>query len=420
LFAKDENMDTKVLGLHWHPLGDFLSCELRIEHSIVFTKRGVLSLIARFFDPLGLFAPCIFLAKHIMQRTWVASCTRDGPLPPDIHTEWAQFVAELPELSSVHVPRFCNTPPVTACLLFGFCDASLKAYAAVAYLNVLDAERESSVFLVGTKTKLAPIKSPQLSRRMSRVKATLGERVTIVNTFAWTDSMVVLSWLTAPNEVFKQYVSNRVHLIQMTLPGCHWRYVPSSSNPAYCASRGLMLSELLRHELYWLGPRLIYDVPDEWGNDVDRIPRSELPEVQIVSSAPRVDEATLEWFDRFLGYDRMLRVVSSMYRSIIACRGQRPDSSVLVFLRKSELDNATRKLAIASQQVHFATLLHELSTGNHVSFTPIARLAPFIDPDRLIRVGDRLRQCFSTWEPWLYDRGALKYLFYLKYFRLFS
>lgn len=117
--------------------------------SPTFNKRSILSLTARFFDPLGLFALAIFLAKHIMQRTstWQAACDWDDPLPCDICTDWAQFVIELPQLATIHVPRFCNTTPSTTCCLYGFYDASLRGYAAVVYFRVLDAPRDSSLFL---------------------------------------------------------------------------------------------------------------------------------------------------------------------------------------------------------------------------------------------------------------------------------
>jgi len=83
-FSGDEGGDTKVLGLSWHTGGDYFGCEAHLESSTVFTKRGILSLIARFFDPLGLFAPSIFLAKHIMQHTWQSNCTWDQRLPTKI------------------------------------------------------------------------------------------------------------------------------------------------------------------------------------------------------------------------------------------------------------------------------------------------------------------------------------------------
>lgn len=158
-------------------------------------KRSILSLTTQFFNPLGFFPLAIFSTKHIMQRTWKSMCEWDGSLPRDIRIDWAQFVSELPQLSAVHVPRFCNTDLGTTCFLYGFCDASLRGYVAVVYLHVIGAPRDSAVFLIGTKTKLAPIKAltvPRLElnaallliRRMNRVKMALGDRVTIVDTFA--------------------------------------------------------------------------------------------------------------------------------------------------------------------------------------------------------------------------------------------
>lgn len=108
-FSDNETLGTKVLGLQWDPADDKLSCELRLDTSAVYTKRGILSLTNRFIDPLRLFAPTIFLAKHIMQRTWQAACSWDDPLPPEIHQDWSRLVSELPTLSSVRIPRYLNT-----------------------------------------------------------------------------------------------------------------------------------------------------------------------------------------------------------------------------------------------------------------------------------------------------------------------
>ncbi|XP_025191316.1 uncharacterized protein LOC112591650 [Melanaphis sacchari] len=399
-FADDDSIGTKVLGIHWHPNDDYFSCELRLEGSPTFTKRGILSLTAQFFDPLGFFAPAIFLAKYIMQRTWQTACEWDGPLPCDIRTDWAQFVSQLPQLSTIRIPRFCNTPPGTPCFLYGFCDASLRGYAAVVYLRVINAPRDSSVFLVGTKTKLAPIKPltvPRLElnaallliRWLNRVKVALGDRVNIVDTFAWTDSLVVLSWLTIPHETFKQYVSNRVHQIQTVLPNCHWRYVPSIDNPADCASRGLTPSELPQFMLYWLGPRFIKDLPNEWGRDRDRLPCSDLPEVRSITLLVQSKDPLSEWFTRFSSYDNMIRVVAWMRRFLLKSR--RRSDEVTRVLTRDELEDALRTIVLSSQRSSFAELRGELLKHTCVSSKPIARLCPFIDDQGVIRVGGRLK-----------------------------
>jgi len=254
------------------------------------------------------------------------ACEWDSPLPHDIHADWAQFVSELPQLSTVRVPRFCHTIPGATCFLYGFCDASLRGYAAV--VTRTPRTTRSSVFLIGTKTKLAPIKSltvPRLelnaalllTRWMNRVKTALGDRVIVADTFAWTDSLVVLSWLIVPHETFKQYVSNRVHqILQSVLPSCHWRHVPSLDNPADCASRGLMPSELPQFSLYCFGPRFIRDHPNEWGRDKERLPYSDLPEVRPINLLVHSENPPSEWFTRFSSYDNMVRVVARVQRFI--------------------------------------------------------------------------------------------------------
>ncbi|KAF0709228.1 Integrase catalytic domain-containing protein, partial [Aphis craccivora] len=405
-FANDDSVGTKVLGLHWHPNDDYFSCELSLDSTITYTKRGILSLTARFFDPLGLFAPTIFLAKHIMQRTWQATCTWDGPLPKNIQTDWAQFVSELPLISSVRVPRFCNTAPGSACLLLGFCDASLRGYAAVVYLRILDAPRESSVFLIGTKTKLAPLKAltvPRLelnaalllARWMNRIRLVLGDRVTIVDTFAWTDSLVVLSWLTVPHETFRQYVSNRVHQIQSILPVCSWQHVSTHANPADCASRGLMPSQLSGHTLYWHGPDFIRDDPTTWQKELSIIPVIELPEIRPTCLITQ--DHNVEWYSGFSSHNRLVRVTARLYRFIRRCH-KAHKRSYPPYLQSVELDEANHSLVLASQRCHFSDLIHELSTGKRVSSKSLNKLHPFLDATGAIRVGGRLRNSALSYD----------------------
>ncbi|CAI6349887.1 unnamed protein product [Macrosiphum euphorbiae] len=417
-FAGDEGGDTKVLGLSWHTGGDYFGCEAHLDSATVFTKRGILSLTARFFDPLGLFAPTIFLAKHIMQRTWQSNCTWDQRLPTEIHSDWSRFVDELPALASVHVPRYFNTTARAPCSLYGFCDASQRGYAAVVFLRIHDAPRATSVMLVGSKTKLAPLKplsiprlelnaAVLLSRWMSRISLLLNTHIDIVDMWAWTDSSIVLSWLTVPHDTFKQYVSNRVHQVRTLLPSCQWRHVSSELNPADCASRGLMPSELPHHQLYWQGPAFLRDPPQEWGSDIARLPVAELPEVRSVSPAVCLAAPTVEWFTRFSSYDALIRVVARVRRFIDICR-RRPvvRSNALT---RAELDGATRAVIAASQRVTFPTLVSDLQNLHRLASKPLARLCPFVDSEGIIRVGGRLRHSelpYDCRHPILLAKGS--------------
>lgn len=211
----------------------------------------MLSLIARIFYPLGLLAPVIFQAKHMMQSVWKANIAWDEELPTDILEPWTRFVMDLHELQWVRIPRFIHTRRGLQCVLCGFCDASELGYAAVVYIKLVDSRERPAVSLLGAKTKLAPLKASTiprmelcaavlLARWMARLKNILEGIIQIIDILAWSDSTTVLSWLKTPHESFKVFVSNRIHQIHTALPECHWNYVASAENPAKCASRGLL------------------------------------------------------------------------------------------------------------------------------------------------------------------------------------
>jgi len=120
-----------------------------------------------------------------------------------------------------------------------------------------------------------------------------------------------------------------------------------------------------------------------------------------VSCAAVVDDGVEEWFVRFSNFDRMLSVVTYMRRFVQAfqqrvalrrsgvSRPSLPLSSDRIFTKKIEFGRyyRARALAAESQRVHFSELLRKLVAGSRISSKPVARLAPFIDSDGVIRVG---------------------------------
>jgi hypothetical protein len=63
---------------------------------------------------------------------------------------------------------------------------------------------------------------------------------------------------------WKEFVGNRVSLIQETLPEAHWKFIAGKQNPADCASRGLSASQLIHHLLWWTGPAWLSQPPEFW------------------------------------------------------------------------------------------------------------------------------------------------------------
>jgi len=167
---------------------------------------------------------------------------------------------ELPSLSIISIPRFCQTTLIVSCQLCGFCDASTKGYAAVVYLRVMSVSSDVKIFLLGAKTKLAPIKPlsvPRLelcgalllARWLNRIHDVLGSRLSIDGVYAWSDSTVALAWIVNTQLEFKIFVSNRVHQIRQLLPHCNWNHIRTIDNPADCALRGVSPSALINLNL---------------------------------------------------------------------------------------------------------------------------------------------------------------------------
>ena len=71
--------------------------------------------------------------------------------------------------------------------------------------------------------------------------------------YAWTDSTIVLSWLSREPSHWSTFVSNRVSEIQGQ-NSIGWNHVRSEDNPADPASRGIDPDTIQEHSLWWKGP----------------------------------------------------------------------------------------------------------------------------------------------------------------------
>ncbi|KRX89341.1 hypothetical protein T4E_11053 [Trichinella pseudospiralis] len=93
------------------------------------TKRGMLSMIMKIFDPLGYLSPFLVKAKRI---DW------DTPLPKNMMKDWQDWIAEIPSISEIRLPR-CWLPAGNDCIkeveLHGYGDASEMAYGSAVYLR---------------------------------------------------------------------------------------------------------------------------------------------------------------------------------------------------------------------------------------------------------------------------------------------
>ncbi len=296
------------------------------------TKRTIASDVARTFDVMGWCSPAVVKMKILLQRIWELGLEWDEKVPPRIESLWRAWRTELPLLTTQPIQRcyFSSTQPCIIIQLHGFSDASQSAYGAVVvYLRCVYADASTSVALVLSKTKVAPIKKTTiprlelcgahlLAKLLSQVSQAL--QIEAPNLYVWTDSTIVLSWLNTANPRKLQiFVSNRVVEILDKVPATSWRYVPTADNPADLASRGLMPSELLNSVCWWKGPSWLSESPDEWPSSCSQFRNKNDSEVQIYCAA--VYSSDHYWLiNKYSDYSRLIRVLAWIKRFVNNCR----------------------------------------------------------------------------------------------------
>jgi len=137
--SKEDSVVLKVLGITWLPKEDAFSFHVTDISNARSTKRTVLSLIARLFDPFGWASPVIIRAKILMQDLWLVKTDWDDAVLPSIFEIWETYCRKLPKLFALRIPRWIGiTQSHRVSELYGFADASQRAYSAVVYLRVLN------------------------------------------------------------------------------------------------------------------------------------------------------------------------------------------------------------------------------------------------------------------------------------------
>jgi len=211
--------------------------------------------------------------------------------------------------------------------------------------------------------------------------------ITINESYLWTDSSIVLTWMQGPPNKWKTFVGNRVALIQEETASVTWRQVPSQSNAADLISRGIEPKTLSSSTLWWKGPQ----EPSSWPITEINIPTDNLEfrNVHIACLQPPEDIT-----HRFSNLNRLIRVIAYCKRFISNCRNPKANR-----LSTQDLDQALTCCVKMVQQISYAQEMKNLMEQQEVSATSsLKTLHPFIDKEGLLRVGGRLQQSMLPYQ----------------------
>ncbi|GFS69118.1 integrase catalytic domain-containing protein [Trichonephila clavipes] len=312
--------------------------EIEQQRPTSFTKRMVLSTIARIFDPLGLLGPIITWAKIFMQRLWLLELGWSDELPFKEQKEWRRFIDSLKAVNNISIDRCIVIHTAESIELHAFSDASEKAYGSSIYLKSISALGEVKVCLVTSKSRVSPLKQisiPRLelcgavlaAKLMKKVKEALNLQITAVH--FWSDSTIVISWIHRESRELKTFVANRVSKIHQLSSRDQWHHIASEQNPADVLSRGLLPEELRDDSLWWHGPELLQST---YSTTVIAEPTQR----DDFDCELRVSERTLEtsllssknfdFFNHLMdlsnNYFKIIHIVSYIYRFIDNCRSK--------------------------------------------------------------------------------------------------
>lgn len=402
-----------TLGVQWHPSIDSFSFTTRAIAVQAITKRSVLSLTARLFDPLGWLAPAIIRAKILFQSTWLQGIDWDTSLDAHSVKLWKDFQADLPKLEEIRIPRRLHLNARSE--LHGFCDASERAYAAVIYLLSDNDEGDRQVTIITAKTKVAPLKQVSLprlelcaatllARLAAHVQRTLG--VLKAPMHLWSDSTVALAWIRGHPTRWQTYVANRVSEIQSTLPEAQWHHLPGKDNPADCASRGISPSELIAHPLWWHGPPWLSMEPSFWPVSNESPPDGTVPEKRSRAHAAVIQKQPLTEPDELIRFStlyRLLRVTAWCRRWLRLRHSEQSTTTADInfrfkdILATSECDDARWAWIRVVQGESYKDELKAIAQGTP-SKGPLAKLTPFTDSQGILRVGGRIRHSLLSFD----------------------
>jgi len=85
---------------------------------VKYSKRAILSEVARIYDPLGLLSPVTNDLKRLMKYLWLVEVGWDE----EAATTWNKYHQELPVLATLKIPRLV-THTRTSYELHGFSDS---------------------------------------------------------------------------------------------------------------------------------------------------------------------------------------------------------------------------------------------------------------------------------------------------------
>ena len=410
----EEMSQQSVLGVTWDTLRDRISLNVSIP-ARPFTKRGVLSCIGSIYDRSGLVSP-VTLAGRLFQRKIMPPQVNQGEtqaygwddeLPQAYRREYESWLDSLKDLGKISIPRSIgpnNFRPISR-QLHVFCDASKDCIGYVAYLRSVGPDGEVCVSFVNACSKVAPRSASSIPRlELNAAVEGAGNAAFLRREMEnqpdslclYTDSMIVLGYLSNKEKRFSKYVERRVEQVLHHTRISEWSYVHTSQNPADIATRPHSPDELLA-TAWFSGTQPMWETdyqPAELDPEgIPALPEQKAECTVLKTGKAKTESLTYRLSSRISRYSLILSILKRLNELPHRRDVSKQLSGVTLAPRQScSLERALTLAVQEAQSDSYGDLLKILKNDGTVPTShPLAVLSPFLDEHGTIRVGGRLK-----------------------------
>ena len=438
-----------MLGMKWLTESDVFSYKgPLVDTDLVITKRVILSLFSKLFDPLGFAAPYVLVAKLLFQDLWSKGLRWNDEVDPDCRLTFLRWLDDLEVLRSWEIPR-CYTPDGWSCIknisLHVFGDASPKAYGACVYLVCEMPDSSKVVSLVIAKSRLAPLKSRSTSSTLAggltvpRLELMAGLLTSRLLVFArnalnlpdrteftcYSDSKIALAWIQGDLRRWQPFVANRVKDILKAAPASRWKYCPTDMNPADLLTRGVSADELVNSKSWINGPDFLLDANlDESPEYFDTTEEARhIPHTLAVFTSQ--EKTAIFDIERWGSFSKAIRVVTWVNRFMHKFMLKHGEKFYPKFLDSipdmpadelsfDELQRAKLDLFRDVQRKVYSQETTALKEGkSQPSSSTLSKFSIFLDEDGLLRLKGRIQfsnLSYGEKHPLIIPKGHLTLL----------
>ena len=425
--------ESKVLGISWKANEDiFTYTDIKETGSPTLTKRSLLSIFSRIYDPLGIVGPFVLVAKILFQKAWQQTIGWDEPLPKELSEPFQEWIIGTRELKNINLPRVYFpgvmwTEVKEGLELHAFGDASQVGYGAVVYGRIRTAEGYQ-VSIVAARCRVAPLKVislPRLellaalccARLVKYIEKALEIKATVR---CYTDSSCTLAWINGEASKYKTFVANRVAEIHTLVGKEQWQHCPGSLNPADMASRGLSGAEMVSANTWFRGPDWLR-TQEVCPSSADWMARVSAGELELKPAGALISPTTVSTLGPDLeSFGTLSQTISFMgwmgrFIKYIKCKvtGQQCRTGPL---QEDELKESQRLVFRWVQHKHYPIDAQSLAKGKALPRgSHLMMMNPFVDQDGLMRVTGRLQLSGLSYDqihPIIIPKGGLAKLLF--------